>query len=41
MTSGLPPARVEVRPDVRDAGAWFWELPAVAQLRTEASTWRR
>ena len=35
MTSGLPLARVEVRPDVRETDAWFWELPAIAQLRAE------
>jgi predicted ATPase len=28
-------ARVGVRDDVRDADAWYWELPAVAQLRDE------
>jgi predicted ATPase len=28
-----PLARVGVRPDVLDPAAWFWQLPAVAQLR--------
>ena len=27
--------RVGVRPDVGDPGAWYWQLPAVAQLRAE------
>ncbi|WP_104525593.1 hypothetical protein [Blastococcus atacamensis] len=31
----LPLARVVVRPDLRAPDAWFWQLPAVAQLRTE------
>ena len=31
----VPLARVSVRDDVRVADAWYWELPAVAQLRTE------
>jgi predicted ATPase len=29
----LPLSRVTVRDDVRDPDAWFWQLPAVAQLR--------
>jgi predicted ATPase len=29
----LPLTRVGVRDDVRDPDAWYWELPAVAQLR--------
>ena len=29
----LPLARVGVRPDLLDPGAWFWQLPAVAQVR--------
>jgi len=33
VTSGLPLARVGVRPDVLDPDAWFWQLPAVAQVR--------
>jgi predicted ATPase len=31
----LPLARVGVRPDVREPDAWFWQLPAVAQLREQ------
>ena len=31
----LPLARVGVRPEVSDEGAWYWQLPAVAQLRDE------
>jgi len=30
-----PLARVTVRADVREPDAWFWDLPAVSQLRTE------
>jgi predicted ATPase len=30
-----PLERVTVRDDVRDPDAWYWALPAVAQLRTE------
>ena len=30
--------RVGVRDDVRDPDAWFWELPAVSQLRDEGLT---
>lgn len=35
MTGELPLVRVTVRPDPRLPDAWFWRLPAVAQLRTE------
>jgi predicted ATPase len=31
----LPLERITVRSEVREADAWYWELPAVAQLRTE------
>ncbi len=31
----LPLDRVAVRDDVRDRDAWYWALPAVAQLRAE------
>lgn len=31
----LPLARFTVRDDVREPDAWYWELPAVAQLRAE------
>ena len=31
----LPLARVGVRDDVRDPEAWYWELPAVSQLRDD------
>ena len=31
----LPLAQVSVRDDVRDRGAWYWDVPAVAQLRAE------
>ena len=31
----LPLARVEARRDLREPDAWFWELPAVAQLRVD------
>jgi predicted ATPase len=31
----LPLARVAVRDDVREPDAWYWDLPAVAQLRTD------
>ena len=31
----LPLGRVTVRADVREPDAWFWDLPAVSQLRTE------
>lgn len=31
----LPLARVTVRDDVRDGGAWYWQLPVVTQLRTD------
>ncbi len=31
----LPLARVGVRTDVRDGDAWYWQLPAVEQLRRE------
>jgi len=31
----LPLARVTVRSDVREPGAWYWQLPAVAQLRDQ------
>jgi len=31
----LPLARIDVRPDVRVADAWYWALPAVAQLRAD------
>ena len=31
----LPLARVGVRPDVGEPGAWYWQLPAIAQLRAE------
>jgi predicted ATPase len=31
----LPLAAVRVRDDVREPDAWFWNLPAVAQLRAE------
>jgi predicted ATPase len=31
----LPLARVAVRPDVREPDAWYWELPAVEQLRAD------
>jgi predicted ATPase len=31
--AGLPLARVGVRSDVLDPEAWFWQLPAVAQVR--------
>ncbi|MCA0146366.1 hypothetical protein [Blastococcus sp. LR1] len=34
MSSGLPLARVAVRPDLRAPDGWFWDLPAIAQLRT-------
>lgn len=30
-----PLVRVDVRPESRDPAAWYWELPAVAQLREE------
>lgn len=33
MPVELPLARVDVRPDVRRPDAWYWQLPAVAQLR--------
>jgi predicted ATPase len=33
VTADLPLAHVGVRDDIRDPDAWFWELPAVAQLR--------
>jgi predicted ATPase len=35
VAAELPLARVTVRSDVRDPDAWFWRLPAVAQLRDE------
>ncbi len=35
VTPDLPLARIAVRSDVRDEGAWYWELPAVAQLHAE------
>jgi predicted ATPase len=35
VTPGVPLAQVGVRADVRDPDAWYWELPAVAQLRDE------
>jgi predicted ATPase len=31
----LPLTRVTVRDDVRDPDGWFWQVPAVAQLRDE------
>jgi predicted ATPase len=31
----LPLARVTIRPEVRDPDAWFWHLPAVAQIRSD------
>ena len=31
----VPLARVTVRADVREPDAWFWNLPAVAQLRAD------
>jgi predicted ATPase len=31
----LPPARVGVRADLREPDAWYWRLPAVAQLRDD------
>jgi predicted ATPase len=34
----LPLERVSVRPTVEDPSAWYWELPAVAQLRDEGMT---
>ena len=33
MTDDLPLARIGVRDDVRDTDAWYWDLPAVSQLR--------
>jgi predicted ATPase len=33
--SDLPLAHVRVRDDVREPGAWYWQLPAVAQLREQ------
>jgi predicted ATPase len=33
--SDLPLARVAVRDAARESEAWYWELPAVAQLRDE------
>ena len=33
--AALPLARIGIRPDVRDPDAWYWRLPAVAQLRSE------
>ena len=35
MAEDLPLARVGVRADVREPDAWYWQLPAVAQLREE------
>jgi predicted ATPase len=35
VAADLPLARVGVRDDVREPEAWYWELPAVAQLRSE------
>ncbi|TFV89181.1 AAA family ATPase [Blastococcus sp. CT_GayMR16] len=35
MTPELPLARVTVRSAVRDPDEWYWQLPAVAQLRDE------
>jgi predicted ATPase len=29
----LPLTRVSVRPDLREPDAWYWQLPAVAQVR--------
>jgi predicted ATPase len=34
----LPLARVAVRADVREPEAWYWQVPAVAQLRDEGMT---
>jgi predicted ATPase len=33
--AALPLARVAVRPDLRSPDAWFWDVPAIAQLRSE------
>lgn len=35
MTDDLPLARIGVRDDVGDPDAWYWRLPAVAQLREQ------
>ncbi len=35
MSGDLPLARVGVRADAREPDAWYWQLPAVAQLRDE------
>jgi predicted ATPase len=35
VAADVPLSRVRVRDDVRDPDAWFWRLPAVAQLRAE------
>jgi predicted ATPase len=35
VTAELPLARVTVRHDVREPDAWYWDVPAVAQLRAE------
>ncbi len=35
MTAALPLSRVTTRPDVREPDAWYWQVPAVAQLRTD------
>jgi predicted ATPase len=35
VTAELPLARVTVRHDVREPDAWYWDVPAVAQLRAD------
>jgi predicted ATPase len=35
VAAEVPLSRVTVRDEVRDPDAWFWRLPAVAQLREE------
>ena len=35
MTPSLPLVRVSVRSEVREPGAWYWQVPAVAQLRDD------
>jgi hypothetical protein len=36
VETNLPLARVTVRDDVREPEARYWDLPAVAQLRTHS-----
>jgi predicted ATPase len=38
MGAELPLTRVSVGPDVLEPDAWYWQLPAVAQLRDEGMT---